>query len=104
MPIYWLETQKVFGQVIDDLNEQQELKAKMATTSKKKDDPDNQDSSVLFVREGGSVKVPELRVLGDGTMNQIVRMIPDLHNNMNDKTPVFVHRFVTVPLEKAMEQ
>jgi hypothetical protein len=75
---------------------------------KPKDDRDKPGSatdnnSVIFVREGGSVKVPELRVLGDGTMNQLVRMMPDLQNNMNDKTPVILHRFVTVPLEDQMK-
>lgn len=122
MPNYWQEASNVFDQLVYSLNEQQDVKGKKTSTSKttetdddkknkskkkKRDnhvpDPSTDNNSVIFVREGGSVKVPELRVLGDGTMNQLVRMMPDLQNNMNDKTPVILHRFVTVPLEDMME-
>lgn len=122
MPNYWQEASNVFDQLVFSLNEQQEIKAKKTShpkatvddnDDKKKNkkkprdyhvpDPPTDNNSVIFVREGGSVKVPELRVLGDGTMNQLVRMMPDLQNNMNDKTPVILHRFVTVPLEDMME-
>lgn len=118
MPNYWQEASQVFDQLVYSLNEQQELKRKSTTPAKTKDakdgkkqnaqsarsDPSSDDNSVIFKREGGSVKVPELKALGDGTMNQLVRMMPDLQNNMNDKTPVILHRFVTVPLEDMMKQ
>lgn len=113
MPTYWGEAASVFDQLLHDLNEQQNMKAN-TTSAKPNDDnknkedlrgsdPSTEGSSVIFVREGGSVKVPELRVLGDGAMNHVLRMMPEMRNNMNDKTPVILHRFVTVPLEDMME-
>lgn len=83
--------------------------AREADDGKPKDDnarpgPTSANNSVIFVREGGSVKVPELKVFGDKTMNDLLKWAPDLQNNMNDKTPVIVHRFVTVNLEVMMKQ
>jgi len=60
-------------------------------------------AAMVYKRNGGSIQLPDLSYLGDFTRD-LVKWIPNLQSNMNDKSPVVVHRFVTVPLEDAMDQ
>jgi hypothetical protein len=107
----WNSASAAFRQLSHDLDEQQRsrardrgsfVRAKQVTTDDDQDDYEN-PAAVVYKRTGGSIEVPDLAYLGDFTKD-LVKWIPKLQTNMDDKCPVVVHRFVTVPLEDAMDQ
>lgn len=106
-PKYWRETFGVFGQFILGLDERQQIRGHKSGPPRAREDgaakhDDNAD--IVFERRHGAVNAPDLDMLGQDVMAKLVGIVPGLQDNMNDKTPVIVHRFVTVPLEDAMEQ
>jgi len=100
-----------FRQLSHDLDEQQRsrardrgsfVRAKQATATDGQDEYGN-PAAMVYKRTGGTIEVPDFAYLGDFTKD-LVKWIPNLQSNMDDKCPVVVHRFVTVPLEDAMDQ
>jgi hypothetical protein len=113
-PNFWASATRAFRQLTHGLDEQQRTRARdrgalIARTNRLKQDDGHQSdetdnpTAMVFKRKTGSIKVPDLEFLGDFTKD-LVRWIPNLQSNMNDKSPVVVHRFITVPLEDAMYQ
>lgn len=112
-PSFWASATRAFRQLTHGLDAQQRARAQdrgtfIARTKRVKQDDSIEDESdnpaaMVFKRNKGSIKVPDLEFLGDFTRD-LVRWIPNLQSNMNDKSPVVVHRFITVPLEDAMDQ
>ena len=107
----WKSALAAFRQLSHDLDEQQRsrardrgsfVRAKQAPVTDGQDEYENPEA-VVYKRTGGTIEVPDLAYLGDFTKD-LVKWIPNLQSNMNDKSPVVVHRFVTVPLEDAMDQ
>jgi hypothetical protein len=107
----WNSTSAAFRQLSHDLDEQERsrardrgsfVRAKQVTTTDGEDEYENL-AAVVYKRTGGSIEVPDIAYLGDFTKD-LVKWIPKLQSNMDDKCPVVVHRFVTVPLEDAMDQ
>jgi len=107
----WLSAIRIFRQLSHELDEQQRSRDRDRGTFKRvervkhDDDQDDYDNptAMVYKRTGGVIKVPDLSFLGDFTRD-LVKWIPNLQSNMNDKSPVVVHRFMTVPLEDAMDQ
>ena len=107
----WNSASAAFRQLSHDLDEQQRSRArdrgsftrvKQVTATDGQDEYEN-PAAIIYKRTGGSIEVPDLAYLGDFTKD-LVKWIPNLQSNMDDKCPVVVHRFVTVPLEDAMDQ
>lgn len=107
----WASAMRTFRQLSHDLDEQQRSRARdrgSFVRAKEVRDVDGEDeyenpAAMVYKRNGGSIQLPDLSYLGDFTRD-LVKWIPNLQSNMNDKSPVVVHRFVTVPLEDAMDQ
>lgn len=106
-PKYWQETIGVFSQLNARLEERRKQRnhgkasvRQEKTAANKPNDGDN----IVFERRHGAVNAPDLDMFGQDVMSKLVGAVPGLQDNMNDKTPVIVHGFVTVPLEDAMEQ
>jgi hypothetical protein len=124
-PHFWATATRAFRQLTHGLDEQQRYreqdrgtfiartkrlkqddnieKAKRLKQDDKIENESENPAAMIFKRNKGSIKVPDLEFLGDFTRD-LVRWIPNLQSNMNDKSPVVVHRFITVPLEDAMDQ
>jgi hypothetical protein len=110
-PAFYAASSRVFRQLSHDLDEQQHSRARdrgsFIRTKRVEQDIENEmidsPTAMVFKRTGGSIDVPELSFLGDFTKD-LVKWIPNLQNNMNDRSPLIVHRFITVPLEDAMDQ
>jgi hypothetical protein len=107
----WVSATRSFRQLSHDLDDQQYSRARdRGSFTRTKGVKDNENleeydvpAAMVYQRTGGSIQLPDLVHLGDFTRD-LVKWIPNLQTNMNDKSPVVVHRFMTVPLEDAMDQ
>ena len=116
-PVFWLSVDRVFRQFLRSLDEQQHARARdresfLARTKPKRakvddgvsiDEENEKSTAITYKRKNGSIKVPAVNMLGD-VAKDLMGMLPSIQSNMNDKSPVLVYRFITVPLEDVMDQ
>jgi hypothetical protein len=113
-PAFYSYAWRVGNQLKEGIDEQKRSRARdrdsfLARTKRVKldgcdaHDDDADPGSVKFSRKKGAIKIPGLNMLKDST-KEILRWYPKWQTTIDEKTPVYVHRFVTVPLEDLMDQ
>lgn len=120
---YWKDVGSVYASFMKRMDEQQRSRDRAYRMIKPAAKHDNANSDraagqpkgrqqsgsaitkgdLRYNRTGGTVNAPITELLGRLT-NQLVQLVPALSRNLNDQTPVVVHRFMTIPLEDIVDQ
>jgi hypothetical protein len=115
MPVFWTSAQRAYLRLEQGLDEQQHARARdrnsfLARTRRvKTETPANQDEvgyqeGPVFKRIGGSTNVPNMELLGPSTKKFWDLAEKHQLTRVGDTIPAQIHRFVTLPLEDAMDQ